>query len=305
MSMSGRRYSTCALVGLALPLLTLSVFIGHGGPDAGEIQDQAADGEAQRDPLRGLWTQWESQSEGEPVSFWYFHGDGKGLYRYGLIGLTNTHSFDYVVRGSGEDFDLDLRFRKSGDAHDLRAHIRSDSESTWLTFDGDPRVPGASYRLIDSSLDLADRMSRRADTQSREAAKPGIGDRLWIDYRNHATGGSEFHMYQLAKTALDGRGVGWFHRGDFDNWSTESLTYRIDGDEIELYFDLYEDDNTTKFRIVESNELRELILDEDPRDFWATHRYKDGGRSFEGAPAFAAILALEGYLAGDENRPQD
>ena len=45
---------------------------------------------------------------------------------------------------------------------------------------------------------------------------------IWIDYRNLATGGAEFHMYQLAATAIDGRGGGWFHRGDFDDWSTES-----------------------------------------------------------------------------------
>lgn len=298
--MSGRRYSSCALVGIALLLTTPILLVDHGGHrhDAPPAGAPAADPELEADPLRGLWTRYASRAEGAPLRFWYFHGDGKGLYRYGRVGLANTHSFDYEVEGGGDELELGLRFRKRGEAHELRAVIERDAEGqTWLVLRGDPREPGARYRRVESSLDFT-ALARANPSSSEEQTEPaaaGLGDRIWIDYRNFATGGSGFHMYQLAKTAIDGRGVGWFHSGDFDDWSTESLTYRIDGDRLELFFDLREEPNSTRFRIVGTGEGRELVLDEDPRDFWAAHRYRDGGRSFASG-AFDAVIGLQRYL---------
>jgi hypothetical protein len=276
---------------LAVPLLDRG---DTALPAPRDCADPAADEAAQTDPLRGLWMRYETRGEGEPLRFWYFHGDGKGLYRYGKVGLANTHSFDYSVSGTGRNIELGLTFRKRGESHALTAAIEQDGRGrSWLTIQGDPREPGARYRKVDSDLDVAAlaRLDAPADAG-------GIGDRIWIDYRNHATGGSEFHMYQLAKTAIDGRGVGWFHRGDFDDWSTESLTYRIDGERLELFFDIREEPNTTVFRVVEGQRGRELVLDEDPRDFWAPHRYRDGGRSFADGP-FAAVVGLQRWLAAD------
>ncbi|PRQ06985.1 hypothetical protein [Enhygromyxa salina] len=275
--------SPCAALGLALAAVVLTLPLLESEPrDAASAASEAA---AQvEDPLRGLWTRYESRGEGEPLRFWYFHGDGKGLYRYGKVGLANTHSFDYSVEPSGRDVDVSVQFRKRGVAHALTAVLEQDEHGvTLMTLRGDPYEPGARYRKVESNLDVANREPAAPTEQTS-----GIGDRLWIDYRNHATGGAEFHMYQLAATAIDGRGVGWFHRGDFDDWSTESLTYRLDGDRIELFFDVREEPNTTPFHVVDGDHGRTLVLDRDPRDFWATHRYRDGGRSF-GGPAFALV----------------
>jgi hypothetical protein len=278
--------STCALVGLALSVPMFSLLIRPEPqvqpPAVGAAQEQA------EDPLRGMWMRYEGRGEGDPLRFWYFHGDGKGLYRYGKVGLANTHSFDYSVGKGGE---VSLRFRKRGEEHRLKATIEQDEHGTWLRFDEDPREPGARYRKVESDLDAA-------KLGDEPTAKKGIGDRIWIDYRNLATGGAEFHMYQLAATAIDGRGVGWFHRGDFDDWSTESLTYRIDGDRLELFFDLRQEEGHTEFRVVAGERGRELWLEEDPRDYWAMHRYRDGGRSF-GSAAFEPIVALERVLAAE------
>ncbi|NVB42474.1 hypothetical protein G6O69_31915 [Pseudenhygromyxa sp. WMMC2535] len=261
----------------------------HEGPVDAVTQPEAA----QQDVLRGLWTRYEGRKEGDPLRFWYFHGEGKGLYRYGKVGLAHTHSFDYAVDGDA----LELRFRKLGDTQRTRLRLGRDEDGRrWMSLDEDPREPGARYYLVDSDLDLAaaaDCWRGRGEGEGEGAdASAALGDRLWIDYRNYATGGAGFHMYQLAASAMDGRGVGWFHRGDFDDWTTESLTYRIDGDQIELFFDLREEPNVTAFDLREVEGGRVLELAEDPRDFWARHRYRDGGRSF-GAHAFDRVIGLE------------
>jgi len=276
--------SPCAALGLALAgLLMLPAMFPDRSPEAVANGDP----EAAEDMLHGLWMRYETRAEGDPLRFWYFHGDGKGLYRYGKVGLANTHSFDYALDGP----ELFLRFRKTGVEHVVEVELgRDDQGRAWMALRDDPYEPGARYRRVESDLDF----SQATQSWAHEGAE--IGDRLWIDYRNFATGGAEFHMYQLAKTALDGRGVGWFHRGDFNEWTTESLTYRLDGDRIELFFDLREEPNSTKFRLDAGPDGRELVLESDPRDFWATHRYRDGGRSF-GTSAFDVVLGAEPLLA--------
>lgn len=281
--------SPCALIGLALAVPMLVALVDRPPIASRPSSSQVVEQDQQEDPLRGMWMRYDSRGEGDPLRFWYFHGDGKGLYRYGKVGLANTHSFDYVLSRSEADpigpIDLSLRFRKRGEDHQLIATIDTDGQGTWLSFTGDPREPGARYRKVES-----DRALESVMAASKSGS--GIGDRIWIDYRNLATGGAEFHMYQLAETAIDGRGVGWFHRGDFDDWSTESLTYRIDGDRLELFFDLREEPSTTGFRVVEGEHGRELWLDADPRDYWASHRYRDGGRSFRSA-AFDVVVDVQ------------
>jgi len=282
--------SPCAFVGLALALvLGASTAIEALTPASDAAT--ASEGEPiAEDILHGLWMRYETRGEGDPLRFWYFHGDGKGLYRYGKVGLANTHSFDYDIEGA----ELYLRFRKSGEEHVIDVRVEhGDDGRTWLSLTNDPYEPGARYYKVESELDFATATREWAP----EDAGSGIGDRIWIDYRSFASGGAEFHRYQLAKTAIDGRGVGWFHRGDFDNWSTESLTYRIDGDRLELFFDIREEPNVTEFKLVEGAHGRELVLDADPRDYWATHHYRDGGRSF-GTSAFDVVLGAEAVVAG-------
>ena len=286
--------SSCAIVGLGVAAL----LILHEGFDAAPAESptslerrapRADELEPASDALQGIWTRYESGEEGSPVAFWYFHGDGKGLYRYGRVGLTNTHSFDYELAGEGARLDLRLRFRKTGEAHAISALIERDEQGrAWMVLRGDPRGPGARYQHV---RELGEAQERAGGAEELEPTRAALGDRLWIDYGNYATGGAGFHMYQFARSSLDGRGIGWFHRGDFDEWSTESLTYRISGDHIELYFDLREEPTRTRFRLVQGEQGRELWLDADPRDYWAPHRYRDGGKSFDGtSAAFDAIL---------------
>jgi len=109
---------------------------------------------------------------------------------------------------------------------------------------------------------------------------------MWIDLRRFATGGQGFVMVQLRPAGIDGRGVGWFHRGDFDEWSTEALTYRIVGGRIELDFSLAGIHEVSAFSVeTEADGSRWLTLADDPRDYWRPHRYVDIG------PSFGAALA--------------
>lgn len=230
------------------------------------------------DVLAGLWTRYEGTGEGEPVRFYYFHGDGHGLYRYGRVGLNNTHSFDYETEGGV----LSLRFRKTGDEHETRFVVADDGDGRYLELASDPRDSGVRYRRVRGPLTAGERAipDPAAITGGDASGHAPIGGRFWIDYRPFATGGAGFAIYQLAPTALDGRGVGWFHRGDFDDWSTETLTYRLDGDSLELFFDLAEEPAATRFTLEQGKGGRVLRLETDPRDYWHRHAYKDGGESF-------------------------
>jgi hypothetical protein len=230
--------------------------------------------------LSGIWWRYEAGLQGEPVRFYYFHGDGTGLYRYGKVGLTNTHSFDYDVVGDR----LVLDFRKSGEHHEVPFTLRSGREHgegrDWLELRDDPREPGSTRYFRESEERVRPGAGPSADSG------PAPAGHLWIDLRQHATGGKGFVLYQLRAAGIDGRGVGWFHRGDFDDWSTEALTYRIVGDRLELQFSLAGQSEVTGFVVrTEGDGSRWLELADDPRDFWHPHRYLDAG------PSFGAALA--------------
>lgn len=238
-------------------------------PERSSLAAQTAEDRELEAALAGLWTRWEARAEGQKIRFWYFHGDGKGLYRYGRVGHTNTHSFDYGV----VDGRLRLVFRKTAASHDVDVRIDEDAAGRpRLRLDPDPEEAGARYVRVEAPISDA--------TARAELARRAPGGRLWIDYQRYATGGTGFEMYQFNAPAIDGRGIGWFHRGDFDDWSTESLTYRIDGDRMELYFDLGEELASSTFEIREQGEHRYLELRDDPRDFYKDHTYVDAGASF-------------------------
>jgi hypothetical protein len=236
------------------------------------VHAQRAEASPEVAALAGIWRRYEPATTEERVRFYYFHGDGTGLYRYGRAALTNTHSFDYDVNGD----DLLLTFRKTGDRHVVRFRMERDAGGTArdrLTLYDDPREPGATTYVRTS-----ERTVRHA--QVGRHAEADAGGRMWIDLRNYATGGRGFTMYQLRAPGIDGRGTGWFHRGDFDDWSTESLTYRIAGDRLELAFDLSGERGQSRFEIVGEGQERRLVLEDDPRDYWHRHVYRDAGPSF-------------------------
>jgi hypothetical protein len=249
----------------------LGLFLAPRAPRMDEVAHLAAAEPASDEALAtvtGLWTKTPgSRADGDPVRFYFFHESGIGLYRYGKIGLNTTESFDWKVSGD----DLVLTFRKSGRVARTNYAIREAAGVKRLHLDDDPKEPlthSVSYTYVAPPA---------MHTQMDDVIGAlGIGGRLWIDMQRYATGGAAFSLYQLRAAAIDGRGVGWHHIGDFDDWSTEALSYRDAGDLLELSFAVRGDHARTKL-------LREgdtLTLVEDPRSYWHVRRYKDGGPSF-------------------------
>jgi hypothetical protein len=252
------------------------------------VCDGEAEAEAEAiDPrLAGLWQRFETLHEGDPVRFYFFHPDGFGIYRYGKVGLTNTHSFDF----EGSQGALGLRFRKSGAAHAVSYRFESEGGREWLVLRGDPREAAAEvryFRAADAGAHCRDGVLLAKDLRGRSAAGQArtgaLGGRLWGDEQRFATGGIGFSIYQLQAQAIDGRGVGWHHRGDYDEWTTEALSFRQQGGRLALQFPLRHESQATAITLAAgADQVRVLTLAEDPRDFWRSHAYRDMGPSFAG-----------------------
>jgi len=254
------------------------------------LEDQVSDAPAIDARLAGLWQRHETLHEGDPMRFYYFHPDGFGIYRYGKVGLTNTHSFDY----SGGEGVLDLRFRKTGEAHAVGYRLEQAGGRTWLVLAGDPREDAAQVRYFRPEGPGSQLRPEACgfgpltlpDLSDSSAAPTGaLGNRLWGEEQRYATGGMGFAIYQFQPQAIDGRGVGWFHRGDYDEWTTEVLTYRQQGDRLALSFPLRHEVASTRLALwTASDGVRRLRIDDDPRDFWRAHTYRDMGPSFACTP---------------------
>lgn len=235
------------------------------------------------DPLVGLWSAHAPGVEGDPVQFYYFHGDGHGLYRYGRVGATNTNSFDYTVDGDV----VTIAFRKTGARHRVHFAIEAGHGPPVLILDGDPKA-GGRRRYAQLRPDPV------APHDGASCGGAPLGGRMWMDHVRFATGGYGFGLYQLRCAGIDGRGTGWFHRGDFDDWTTEALVYRIVGGRIELQFATGSGTEVTGFA-VEPGDPATLTIAGDPRDFWHPHRYVDAGPAFGalGAPGPGALEVLD------------
>ncbi|MEE9385775.1 MAG: hypothetical protein V3V08_20385 [Nannocystaceae bacterium] len=271
----------------------LAAFVADRLHDDGAGSASSDENVARTFDLEGVWTRYENRRLGEPVRFYYFHGDGRGLYRYGRLGRSYTHSFNYRLEGSM----LHLEFRKTGDRYTTGVVVANDREGReWLTLAQDPRESGARYRKLPPPGTKACAIGQPGTDTGQGRHEVPVAGRIWIDHRNFKTGGSDFHMYQFNDAAIDGRGVGWFHRGDFDDWSTEALVYQLRGGSIDLRFTDTGEAHQTPVRVGRDAKGRPILtLLSDPRDFWGTHRYVDGGASFGLAP-FAAALRWAGFL---------
>ncbi|HEY1099944.1 MAG TPA: hypothetical protein VGF99_13500 [Myxococcota bacterium] len=242
--------------------------------------------------LQGLWSRHPDTNgrDDEPMGFYYFHEGDIGLYRYGQVGHNATNSYTWrVVDTDDGNGVLELRFKKTGVVERLAYRIEKAGDRPVLVLARDPKQPDvvdARYTWVPppalSSLapDLVD-----ADIDVVGVAG-GLDHRLWIDQQPFATGGFGFRLYQWRVAGIDGRGTGWLHVGDYDDWTTESLRYRLlrgaDGvvDRIDLTFSLRGDQTTTSLRVLGDGDQRRLLLANDPRDFGAAHVYVDGGPSF-------------------------
>lgn len=249
--------------------------------------------------VAGLWTRWpDARSDGDKVRFWFFHPDGIGLYRYGKIGLNTTNSFDWHVEGK----DLVVTFRKTGEVARTRFELGAgDGKPRSLVLLKDPKEPHAvpytfvpppaQGALAPDLLDLL-ALARGVDVMSAPAKEGSVPGRLWINQKKYATGGMGFSLYQLKEAAIDGRGVGWHHVGDYNDWSTEALTFRYSPSpasednareaELEVWFTVRGEHAKTIARRAAGGRgaPSSLTLFEDPRDYWHLQTYKDAGPSF-------------------------
>ncbi|HEY0134321.1 MAG TPA: hypothetical protein VGB85_09585, partial [Nannocystis sp.] len=184
---------------------------------------------------------------------------------------------------------------KTGDAHAVRYRFEQSGGRTWLILAGDPREEAAEVRYfrpegpnhLGLDLDTACALGplTLADLADSNPPTGALGNRLWGEEVRYATGGMGFSIYQLQPQAIDGRGVGWHHRGDYDEWTTEALTYRQQGDRLALNFPLRHEVASTSLALwTGSDGVRRLRIDDDPRDFWRPHTYRDMGPSFACTP---------------------
>jgi hypothetical protein len=218
--------------------------------------------------LLGVWTQPAPVRDGDPVRFYYFHTGGIGLFRYGRQGLTYTRSFRYTQQGDA----LALTFTKTGEVHRVPFVLTEDA----LVLKEDPAQGGEQ------------RYTRRGHGSGHAAGATHPLARMWKHVTADASGQERFHMYQLEAPAIDGRGVGWYHEGDYSDWSTEALTYRKVGDNLVLQFNLRGELHTSPLVFGQAPDgVATLELGEDPRNFWHPRRFLDDG------PGFRVSLAGE------------
>lgn len=267
---------------------------------------------ADEDAVRGLWSRhpYGSGPESAPVAFYYFHTDDIGLYRYGKAGYNNTHSYHWSADGSS----ITLDYNKRGLRQVLQVRLEPGTPKTMIVTD-DPNNPGVTetrYTWVPPpdfgsvAADLFDDDDSNSAASDDAAGKVGVDNRLWMDLEVYKTGGMGFSLYQLREAGIDGRGTGWHHLGDFNDWSTEALSYRllranqaqesapaavIDGAEaaqnaqgIDLQFSLRGERSSSALRVghrsANGKDVRFLTLQSDPRAFWSTHSYDDAGPSF-------------------------
>lgn len=257
--------------------------------------------------LNGLWTRWPDAGtrEDAAVAFYYFHHDGIGLFRFGRIGYNTTNSY----RWSADDNVITIDYKKTGQSVRLAYRIEAGTPNV-LVVDDDSQNPGVKVsrytfvpfeQSVATAPDLFD--VAQALNVDESPLYDRIDNRLWIDHKQYATGGSAFSLYQLRAAGIDGRGTGWHHVGDFDDWSTEALGYRVhrrgSERELDLLFTLRNERSTTPLttgqRANDGAPTRVLTLLQDPRGFWAPHAFDDAG------PSFATFLVNRG-AAGSRSR---
>jgi hypothetical protein len=228
--------------------------------------------------LLGLWLAEDAlRAPSDEMHFYYFHKGGEGLYRYGQVGHNQTHSFDWTLAGDR----LELFFRKAGERASTRFTLREENGRRTLELAADPRAPVRTrYHLQPSNLEIEGPLALDGPPSS-EGSRGDPRLRMWMHLQHYATGGHGFVMYQLSgHPAQPGWRVGWFHRGDMDDWTTELLGYRLSQDTMQLRFVLEGKEYSTPATFFFGAEGNQLFLTRDPRNFLARTALRDAGPSF-------------------------
>lgn len=237
--------------------------------------------------LHGLWARPAGELGPDELRFYYFHPGGIGLYRYGRRHLNNTHSFDYRIEGR----ELVLRFRKTGVSHRVPFTVSGSGDAHWLELTRDPREPQATrYRRVMGPMQAQSALQPAGSPEHPFA-------RMWTERFEYATGGRGFAIYQL-QPPQDGPGLGWYHQGDWDDWSTEALRYEISGERLAFEFLERKERAETAFSEGKLGEgerpdTRTLLLEKDPRNYWQRRTLLDGGRTIFEAGSFGLDPILQ------------
>lgn len=245
------------------------------GASAAWLHGEAPSPQKGNPALVGIWERVDLKDP-ELLRYYFFHPKGIGLYRYGKDTLNHTEIFEYDTRGDT----LHLRFKKSRQRVAVPFSVERINGQAWLKLKEDPRERrrAVRYRL------------RPRPGRSLRAPSGHPFARTWI---RHVPQG--FRMYQFQPPNDAGQGRGWFHHGDFDEWTTESLAYQRSGDVLRLRFDETRQTETTPIREVRRGGQRVLELERDPRNFWHHQVLRDAGPSF-----MSSEEALQFFL--DRNR---
>lgn len=218
--------------------------------------------------LRGIWDRLETRG-GPPVQFYYFHDDRLGLFRFGTTALNHTETFR-VRRRRGA---LELTFNKTGARHRTKVRTMTGPRGEQiLVLSSDPRNGGRSTRY---------RRRPNPSARVREASKDPFA-RMWMHRRPLVGSREDFRIYQFRPADAKGHGTGWFHVGDFDEWTTEALTYHRERKGLHLRFDQRGESAFSHFAIERSADGRRLRLARDPRYFGRSLGYKDVGPNLMG-----------------------
>ncbi|NJK88554.1 MAG: hypothetical protein HC923_03580 [Myxococcales bacterium] len=213
--------------------------------------------------LRGIWDR-EGASDLKRVDFYYFHQGDLGLFRFGTTDRNHTEMFRFKKTWRG----LEISFKRTGERAFSKMQLveRPDGRRA-LVLESDPRNGGRRTTYV----------HRAAPTSQLVPAAKDDFARMWMHRRPRLHGGLDFRIYQFQPANASGHGRGWYHEGDYDEWTTESLTYHKGQDTLHLRFDEPREIAASPYQLNRSRKAAVLGLDADPRWFGRPSRFEDTG----------------------------
>ena len=201
---------------------------------------------------------------------------------------------------------LELAFRKTGERHVTRVREKTDREGRRvLILESDPRNGGKKTRYR-RRAEGGPRLTATAEDDRRDPFA-----RMWMHRRQLPSGVTDFRIYQFRPAGENRHGEGWYHYGDFDEWTTESLQYYRGERGLHLRFVQRGEDAFTTASIRDGRKQKVLRLDADPRYFGRGSDYLDVGPNLMTAgerPAFGAfgplVLSTETPLDSPDTTPE-